>query len=125
MNILLNSILSANVRVNELRVWFVSQLEVFAESMYEMLQRDFCYEIYRALEHAKDPEVERKRKELEEKKKREEEEAVRKAKQEEVKFEMLSFHCLICFRRKGSRNRRDYFKSEAAKNVRGRIEKAT
>ena len=59
---------------------------MFAESFYEMLQRDFCYEIYRALEHAKDPEVEKKKKEMEEKKKREEEEAAKKAKQDQVGF---------------------------------------
>ena len=66
------------------------QLEVFAECFYEMLQRDFCYEIYRALEHAKDPEVDKKRAEIARKAK-EEAEAKEKARLEEVFIVKLTF----------------------------------
>merc|ERR1712226_1321974 len=57
-------------------------LEIFAECFYEMLQRDFCYEIYRALESANDPEVEKKKAEIA-KKEKEAAEAAEKARLEE------------------------------------------
>merc|ERR1712226_373767 len=57
-------------------------LEIFAECFYEMLQRDFCYEIYRALESANDPEVEKKKAEIANKEK-EAAEAAEKARLEE------------------------------------------
>ena len=59
---------------------------MFAECLYEMLQRDFCYEIYRALEHAPDPEVIKKKAEIARKEQEVKEAAERARKQEVVAF---------------------------------------
>ena len=62
---------------------------MFAECLYEMLQRDFCYEIYRALEHAPDPEVIKKKAEIARKEQEVKEAAERARKQEVVAFFFL------------------------------------